>query len=130
MSLKTHQSIWLTAMLAFCSSGCAHQTEESTPANQTTGATTLVYKYSGAVQCDKQSGMPLAQMKQQLSKAGIEVLCMQSERDGLHRIQMCGANSGQVNIYKIFTKDLAKAESDGFSNVNKLTRLSLEKRCK
>lgn len=79
-----------------------------------------VYKSDGSIQCES-SGAPLEVMVLELSNAGIDVICSQKGHDGLARIAVCGAPTGNLNIYRIQARNLKDAESLGFESVAKLS---------
>jgi hypothetical protein len=71
-----------------------------------------VYKPDGSLQCGMGHKIPLEEMERELK--GISVSSRINQNDGLMRIQVCGAPTGQCNIYEIDRKDLAKALNLGF----------------
>lgn len=79
-----------------------------------------VYKSAGGLQCEPESGVPLAEMEAELTDAGIQVLCAQEANDGVARITMCGASDGSINVYTIDGADLPGAEALGFASVDVL----------
>ncbi|HEX4926213.1 MAG TPA: hypothetical protein VFV50_19120 [Bdellovibrionales bacterium] len=85
-------------------------TQPGTQAPKPTG-TVRVYKPDGSKQCEG-GGIELADMEKQLK--GIKVLAREKANDGKMRIQMCGADTGQLNVYEIPAGDLAKAQKAGF----------------
>ncbi len=72
----------------------------------------LVYKYDGTKQCGEGQEISLDAMSRQLH--GIQIISMSKKHDGMMRIQVCGAPTGQANVYEISDKDAAKAKSFGF----------------
>ena len=79
-----------------------------------------VFKYDDSIQCGT-SGIDLDLMANELINNGIDVLCSQKGHDGLMRIAVCGAETGSINIYKIYQANLINAENIGFESVNTLT---------
>ena len=79
-----------------------------------------VFKYDGSVQCESK-GIPLDTMVMVLSNAGIDVVCSQKGHDGLARTAVCGAETGNINIFQIKGSDLSKAEELGFRSIEELT---------
>ena len=76
-----------------------------------------VFKYSGSRQCEPDSGTPVDQMVLELTSAGIDVLCAQTGNDGMAYPTVCGASTGEINIYLIRTVNLEDAENLGFASV-------------
>ncbi len=79
-----------------------------------------VYKYDGSIQCES-TGVELNVMALELIVAGIDVVCSQQGHDGLARITVCGADTGNINIYTIHRVNQTSAEELGFSPVNTLS---------
>ena len=76
-----------------------------------------VFKYEGSKQCQPGSGVALEAMQQELAKAGVEVICAHKSHDGRMRIQMCGADTGKMNVFEIPANQLEKAQGLGFTSV-------------
>ncbi|MBC7458424.1 MAG: hypothetical protein H7235_09110, partial [Bdellovibrionaceae bacterium] len=49
----------------------------------------------------------------------IVVFSASNQNDGMMRIQVCGADTGNHNVYEIAESDLEKAKSYGFKQWNK-----------
>jgi hypothetical protein len=79
-----------------------------------------VYRYGGSTQC-YDDGVALDAMEKDLTDAGINVYCAQEGHDGLRYISMCGASTGNINVYKIQGVDLVDAETLGFQPVSTLS---------
>lgn len=73
-----------------------------------------VYKYDGSLQCERGSEIPLEDMAGELTAAGIEVQASRKGTDGLAHIAVCGASTGNVNVYTIPSDALSRAEELGF----------------
>ena len=71
-----------------------------------------VYKYDGSRQCGMGVSIPLDDMSKQLE--GIPVFSKKSQNDGLMRIQVCGAQTGNAHVFEILQRDLDKAKKLGF----------------
>jgi hypothetical protein len=71
-----------------------------------------VYKPDGSLQCGMGSKIALETMEKDLK--GIKVFSRTNMNDGLMRIQVCGAPTGQSNVYEIARADLEKALKAGF----------------
>ena len=87
----------------------------ATDATPTAGAGQLkvkVYKADGSLQCGMGAKIALEAMEKDLK--GIKVLSRSNINDGLMRIQVCGAPTGQSNVYEISRSDLEKALKAGF----------------
>jgi hypothetical protein len=78
-------------------------------------ATSNVYKYDGTLQCGLGQEIPLAEMAQELLDAGVPVISSHKSSDGLLHIALCGALTGEINVYEIATADLLKALQLGFA---------------
>lgn len=85
-------------------------TQPGAQAPKATG-TVRVFKPDGSKQCEG-GGVELADMEKQLK--GIRIVSREKANDGKMRIQMCGADTGQINVYEIPSGDLAKAQKAGF----------------
>ncbi|MDB5969117.1 MAG: hypothetical protein JWQ90_1567 [Hydrocarboniphaga sp.] len=79
-----------------------------------------VYKYDESVQCNESSGVPLATMQQELTNAGIDVLCAQKGNDGQAWAAVCGGGTGNLNVYLIRHSNLDDAEALGFGDTDEL----------
>jgi len=75
---------------------------------------TEVYKHDGTLQCDQGREITLSEMARQLRRAGIGILTSRKGHDGRYRAMMCGASTGDINIYKIKEEDLGRARETGF----------------
>lgn len=71
-----------------------------------------VFKYDGSLQCNQGKPIALAEMQKELK--GIQVYSAENRRDSLMRIQVCGAPTGQANVYEIDRRDLDQAKKLGF----------------
>lgn len=71
-----------------------------------------VAKSDGSLQCGKGKQISLTEMSKQL--AGIQIYSEENLNDGMMRIQVCGAPTGQFNVYEISQEDLKKATGLGF----------------
>lgn len=83
--------------------------------NSASGASLLkvkVYKADGSLQCNMGKKTSLDEMKKDLKT--IKVLSQSNQNDGLMRIQVCGAPTGNSNVYEINESDLALALKLGF----------------
>ena len=70
----------------------------------------FVYKYAQSKQCEPDSGISLEDMAKELD----EVISMHTANDGLDRIQVCGADTGELNVYEISLDYYFKAKELGF----------------
>lgn len=71
-----------------------------------------VYKADGSLQCGQGQVIPAAEMQKELKN--IKVYSSANKNDGMMRIQVCGAPTGNSNVYEIDRKDLAAAIRMGF----------------
>lgn len=78
-----------------------------------------VFKHDQSVQCAGE-GVSLDDMQLELTNQGIDVICAQKGHDGLARITVCDAPTGNINIYVISNSNLSDAEKLGFKAVSEL----------
>lgn len=71
-----------------------------------------VFKPDGSLQCGQGKAISLGEMQKELK--GIQVHSSFNKNDGLMRIQVCGAPTGNSNVYEIDRKDLDAAVKAGF----------------
>ena len=72
----------------------------------------FVYKADGSLQCGQGSKVDLNTMQKEFGS--IQIFSSENKHDGMMRIQVCGAPTGQVNVYEIDVKDLEVALKAGF----------------
>ncbi len=80
-----------------------------------------IFKYDGSIQCES-DGISREGMLFELTQAGIDVLCSQKGNDGLGRIAMCGADTGNINIFTINSASYQDAEKIGFQLTSELPK--------
>jgi hypothetical protein len=73
----------------------------------------MVYKYEGSIQC-RPGGTTMKDMEATLVGNGIKVRMSCKGHDGLLRPAVCGAPTGNINIYEIDASQLQKAINLGF----------------
>ncbi len=71
-----------------------------------------VFKYDGSLQCNMGKAISVQEMQKELGK--IAVHSAVNRPDGLMRIQMCGAPTGNANVYEIDRVSLEAAKKLGF----------------
>lgn len=71
-----------------------------------------VGKSDNSLQCGYNVGVSLDEMAKELE--GIKILKSEKKHDGLMRIQTCGAQTGMMNVYSIYRKDVKKAVKMGY----------------
>lgn len=86
--------------------------QEATVAPSSTAERVKVYKADGSLQCGQGKQIPVAEMQKQLKD--IKVYSAVNKNDGMMRIQVCGAPTGNSNVYEIERKDLEAALKAGF----------------
>jgi hypothetical protein len=86
--------------------------------NQVNGQT-KVFKSDKSTQCEN-NGIPLAEMRKELTIAGIDVACAQKGHTGMAYPAVCGVSTGNINIYLIRANNLPDAEKLGFRSVSEL----------
>jgi len=74
----------------------------------------FVFKLDGTNHCEPYAGVNLDSMELELTAAGIKVFSRRKGYDGREGIAICGAPTGQINIYEIASSDLSAALSLGF----------------
>lgn len=79
--------------------------------------TLFVFRPDGTIQCGKSSGVTLDSMEQELRSAGIKVFSSRKGYDGREGIALCGAPTGQINIYEILSSDVSEALRLGFKKL-------------
>ncbi|MEK7355161.1 MAG: hypothetical protein AAB250_01835 [Bdellovibrionota bacterium] len=101
---------------AAAASAATANTSVKTDAKSTGGATqestVLVYKADGSLQCKAAKGLSVDEMEKQL--APIKVFSRDKRDDGLMHIQVCGSQTGQINVYEIPVSSQKDAEARGF----------------
>lgn len=75
--------------------------------------TVMIFKPDGSKQCQKNTGVGLKEMAKQLGS--IKVKSQAKKRDGKMRAAVCGADTGQINVYEIAEKDFPLAKNVGFA---------------
>lgn len=92
------------------------KTEENAKMTLDKGALNMkkvkVAKADGTLQCSQGKLIPLVEMQKDLKD--ITVFSSLNQNDGMMRIQVCGAATGNHNVYEIAESDLEKAKSYGF----------------
>lgn len=74
----------------------------------------MIYKSLGGIQCQKKISS-LTKIRQELINENISVFDKGIEGDdGVARITVCGASTGEIGIFVINQKDLKKAKTLGF----------------
>lgn len=91
--------------------------------------TVLIFKYKSSVQCAPDSGIILDDMAAELSTANIKVLCASDAHDGNVTITLCGAETGEINVYEINKSALINAENIGFQNLSVLENAAVVMAC-
>jgi hypothetical protein len=73
-----------------------------------------VFRSAQVIQCEPASGISLAQAEAELAHAGIAARCGQVAQDGAMRIQMCGADSGRIHLFRVAAHQLETAKALGY----------------
>lgn len=113
-----NKTAYLGAVLVLCACATGHcrkatqppvvQTDEKAGDEIDTNAHIFVAKPDGSLQCQKDKGVSLEKMREELE--GIEVFSQTKKKDGLMHVQLCGSPTGMHNLYEILAKDLPAAE--------------------
>lgn len=85
-----------------------------------------VYKFDESIQCEN-TAVELDVMMLELVNSGIDVICSQKGHDGMARVTVCGADTGNINIYEINRVNLPDAEAIGFESVSNLSQYQDQK---
>lgn len=75
--------------------------------------TVKIYKPDHSIQC-RSVGIKLKDMERELTDQGIKVLSSCYGHDGLGRPAVCGASTGNLNVFEIPESQLQKAKRLGF----------------
>ena len=113
----------MVAVLSACSSGnCRQKNAPKTPVageavnmDQSSSSAqdrVRVYKPDGSLQCGQGKAISLSDMEKDLK--GIKAFSSLNKNDGMMRIQVCGAPTGNCNVFEINRKDLEAAQKKGF----------------
>jgi len=76
-----------------------------------------VFKYDGTLQCGQGKEISLETMAMELTNKGIKVTNSRKGRDGLTHITVCGASTGNLNVYTISAESLSQAKELGFKGL-------------
>ncbi len=106
-----------------CGGGVSSAAINASEANLSSKQTVDIYKSDGAIQCEH-DGIAAEDMKAELVKGGVDVVCAQKADSGLAVIAMCGAPSTAINIFSIRVSDWSRAEVLGFKRLQELTDYS------
>ena len=95
------------------------QPTEITASGSTVNSKDLLWvgKSDEAKSCEKDKGIDLDRMENDLKTAGITIFMKKKIHDGQMRIQMCGADKGTMNGFQIEKKNLEKATLLGFKSI-------------
>lgn len=77
--------------------------------------TVKVFKSDESRQCQG-GGIPIEKMQEELE--GINIIDSHPANDGKMRIQVCGAATGNINVFEINHEDLEKAQRLGFKKLD------------
>lgn len=78
-----------------------------------------IYKPDKSIQCESK-GIDLDVMKNELTFAGVEVVCAKKGDTGLVVIAKCGASTTRINIYSIQASDWMRAKKLGFKRIDEI----------
>ncbi len=73
-----------------------------------------IYRPDGTKQCGMGEEISLESMEKELNSIGVETLDRRKGQNNLFRTVVCGAPTGKVNIYKIYSSDLKRVEPLSF----------------
>lgn len=115
---NTSARCWLGAAKLF-TLGIASALVACAATNEPSPATAQVFKARGAVQCGGRGAGPEV-MSADLEHAGITVRASACGSDGRMRPAVCGAGTGEINIFDIAASDQARAQTLGFAPLAQL----------
>lgn len=87
-----------------------------------------VYKDDAALMCDD-TQIKIKTHGKELVNQNIEVHCAQKGYDGFGYAEVCGGETGTINIFTIHQGDLAQAENLGFSRLTDLPDAVFDEHC-
>jgi len=117
--IKPTTLILATFSLLLAACGAENQHSEEKARLEKGGTQTKVFKYDKSIQCEG-DGTPINDMRLELAKEGVDVICAQKEHDGMNRIAVCGAATGNINVFVIRESNIPDAEKLGFKSVKEL----------
>lgn len=88
-----------------------------------------VYQDDQAISCADTGAISVKTHGELLIDEDIELHCAQKGDDGMNYPQSCGSQTGSINIFTIHDKDLATAESLGFSQLSTFPDAQFDKQC-
>ena len=106
----------LLSLAGMAVAGCAQNAARANEGDVDLDILALVYKTRGSVQCEGR-GVGPEQMSADLLKAGIRVERYACGHDGRMRATMCGGATGELNLFSIAARDVARARELGFHAV-------------
>lgn len=106
--------IALTSLLSACGGDSSADGLKLTGPNQA-----KVFKSDGSLQCEEKE-VSLDEMRLELAKAGVDVICAQKMHTGSNFPAVCGGGTGKINVYVIHSSNLVDAEKLGFKSVREL----------
>lgn len=109
-------AIALPLALLVTLSGCA---APAPSASGPGGDVVKVFKNRGALQCEGR-GTPPEAMRAELERAGVRVQASACGSDGRMRPAVCGAGTGEINLFDIAAADLPGAQALGFAPLSQL----------
>lgn len=80
-----------------------------------------VFKYNGELQCGMGEKIPLDVMAKELENAGVQVISSREMNDGLQHTTVCGAVTGDMNVYQIPSTGWPTAKELGYAWLYHLT---------
>jgi len=88
-----------------------------------------VYQDDQAISCENTGTISVKTHGKLLIDENVELHCSQKGHDGMGYTQACGSQTGTINIFTIHDKDLATAESLGFSELSTLPDAQFDAQC-
>lgn len=114
--LRALQMKFATLILASCLTFLSYPLGVDADGDSLT-RTLFVYKLDGTMHCEHAMGVSLDSMEHELTTAGIKVFSRRKSYDGREGVAVCGAPTGQINVYEIASSDVPTALSLGFKQL-------------
>ena len=76
-----------------------------------------IFKPDGSLQCGGGAVITLDEAEAELREADVRVQGARKRHDGLKRIAMCGAPTGQILVFEIIIHDWEKAQPLGYKRL-------------
>src|SRR5690606_21684377 len=115
--------LFVVTLLLFAGSVAANAAEKRSPSDgikppvPPVQLQVKVFKSALSTQCYN-DGIPLDVTAEELKAAGVEFTCAQRAFDGMAYPAVCGAATGEINVFQIFAADLPTVKRLGYAEVS------------